>query len=421
MGKAKRKATFGLAALAAVAVLAAVTSLDVPGAEAQSLPTISTLARECGDGGKWVAVGGDKIIDTQQSCRARFRISVPKSYTAENTYTLKFDWGDPVMAPEILRSDVLDKDCATPATTFNDGATHFNDDDDDGTVITPDLANWPVKILSASAAPATLAIAGPYSNDEIIDLKWNPWQAGDSDPRVWDVTVDIKHVPDGAMNRIEHGCFETKDGGSSHVFYRAAIFHEWRFRNQRAPVQWTGTLFIVKDNDNGPYSVNHPSAPRSSSRSSSPPPPAVGPPKAAQAPAPPADEALPVDASSAEGSAAEGSAAEMSEASSAGVEACILGEARSRSHWAARLVDCLELRDAAAPGRLVPTAAAAQRFDDIADDPNRDDIVLLARYGLPVGCEPGRFCGDGQVTVTERTAVLLAAIAYGLIELTLSG
>ena len=389
-----------MAAVAVVAVAAAtVAALGVSGAVAQSQPTVSVLARECTDAaGKWVAIGSDKVITPQQACRARFEISVPKSYTAQNLYNLQLDWGDSFLAPEISRADVLDQDCETPVTTILSGDSNYNDDTDDGTVITPGLAGDPVRILSASAQPATMSVSDPYNNGGwMVDFRWGAWQAGDSDPRVWEVTIDI-NLKDGVLNRLEYGCFITTDGTRSHVFYRAAIFFEWRLRNNQQPIDATQAVFVVKDNDNGPYSVNHP-APRAAQS------------RAARTPTGEASgPAARTPSGEASGPAAQAAAVD--------VVACVLGEAVSRSQWAARLVDCLDLRGTGPKVRLVPLGSARLRFSDIGKDPNRDDIILLARYGLAVGCQPGKFCGDAEPTQTEQMAVLMAAMTYGLIDTT---
>ena len=372
----------GLAALAAAALVAATAAVGVPGAVAQSQPTISFLARECNDdAGKWVAVGSDKVVNTQQVCRVRFQISVPKSYTAQSTFHLQFELGDPFLAPEILRTDVMDRDCKTPATTFRTGNNNFNDAPADGNVATPDVHNPFPRFRYVTVEPDTMRVAGPYDDNKELDLRWPAWQTGDSDPRVWDVTI-VVDSKDSYLNDIEYGCFETAGGGRSHVFYRRAMFFKWYLRNDSQPVFWQNVEFVFKDNDNGPYSINHPNP-------------------AAQTRAPssgPAVQAQP----------------------SADVAACVLGDAATRSQWAARLVDCLELRGAAVEVRLVPMRATLLRFSDIAQDPNKDDIVTLARYGLALGCEPGKFCGDAKPSETERMAVLMAAMSYGLIDMSMN-
>lgn len=399
------------------AVLAAAAGLVVSGAEAQTQarPTVDIVARECqNSSGTYVSVGSNRLIDPQMTCRVRYKISVPKSYTGRQM-TVKIEPGEPFLAPEIKRTDVLDTDCKTPVTRIT---ADESQGPSDGLVNKPGRTDWwPDRDLHPaylSTDPATLLLS-PHNASGNLVFGWPVWQTGDGDPRVWEASIGID-PPDGALNADDFGCFETSDGGYSSVFYRSAILFEWYLGALPTGSPFaTDLVFVAKDNDNGPYSVSHPSAraPRTPPPVAQPPPAAVDPPPA-QGPPPQADEALPITDTSAAGTP------EAVQAPASGVASCILGEAESRSAWAARLVECLDLRDRAAEGRLVPQSAAAARFSDIAEDPRQDDIVLLARYGLALGCEPGRFCGEGEVSVTERTAVLLAAVSYGLVELSLS-
>ena len=300
------------AAAAAVAAACLTALAPAPTQAAETPPTSTSADRplkvtlagvECRSetNRSWVPAPTDEnlhLVTTQQECRIRLAVTPahrwhPTSCTPTlldplrclgqagtwtrpaGSVTVTPSYGGVSLAPEILRGDLLDEDCATPVTDYTwDASTRR-----DGLLERPDwgggaspVVHW-LPVAGAKwggPTPDWLAVAPGAGGS--VTLSWpeashptpaterytpTPTPTPPEPAMIGPATVSARFAPpDGHLMRPEHGCFITGTGALHYVFYRGLVEFT---ASGGAPLP---LAVAVKDNDNGPYSANHPAATR---------------------------------------------------------------------------------------------------------------------------------------------------------------
>lgn len=286
-------------------------------AQAQSAqPSLALVARECADDrGVWVPSGADRLVSSQQQCRARFLWSVPKAYTGRRVVQVHVEYGSPILSPGIARQHILDADCRTPVTTIHRSRSDIVQylaapGRSDGEVTTPhdyepgrgreyathlrQIYPYPVDADSGLTLTRSQFRVMSGTSSAIVNalgFSWPALQAGDDDPKEWEFAVEVE-VPEGVDTLFadqHYGCYMTAEGELRYVSYRHTVFFNWHLDASPTPFR-TDAMFVARENDDGVASVASRRPPTPTPTPTPPPtgsPPGgfVAPPRTAQPPA----------------------------------------------------------------------------------------------------------------------------------------